>query len=61
MRTLIGRLLRNRSGATAIEYGLIAALIGLTVMVGFSTMANSIASTFLTQGETVNDAWSSRQ
>src|SRR5215469_12852182 len=34
MRTLINKLLRNKSGATAIEYGLIAALISVAIVAG---------------------------
>ncbi len=32
MKTLIIRLWRNQSGATAIEYGLIAALLSITIL-----------------------------
>ena len=32
MRRLIGRFLRNESGATAIEYGLLCALIFLAIV-----------------------------
>lgn len=41
MRRLIGRFLRNESGATAIEYGLICALIFLAIVTSISAMANT--------------------
>jgi len=41
MRRLIGRFLRNESGATAIEYGLLCALIFLAVVTSISALANS--------------------
>ncbi|WP_295196425.1 Flp family type IVb pilin [uncultured Brevundimonas sp.] len=41
MRRLIGRFLRNQSGATAIEYGLLCALIFLAIVTSISALANS--------------------
>ena len=41
MRRLIGRFLRNESGATAIEYGLICALIFLAIVTSISALANT--------------------
>ena len=41
MRHLIGRFLRNESGATAIEYGLICALIFLAIVTSVSALANT--------------------
>ena len=41
------RFLENRSGATAIEYGLIAALIAVSLVVGAGTMGNTINETML--------------
>ena len=44
MRTLLQRFLRNEDGATAIEYGLIAAGISvaiITVVQGLGTKLNS--------------------
>jgi pilus assembly protein Flp/PilA len=36
MSKLVARFAKDESGATAIEYGLIAALIGIAIMVGSS-------------------------
>ncbi|QIF80524.1 MULTISPECIES: Flp family type IVb pilin [unclassified Brevundimonas] len=41
MRRLIDRFLRNESGATAIEYGLLCALIFLAIVTSISALANS--------------------
>jgi pilus assembly protein Flp/PilA len=44
MKTLVSRFLKNESGATAIEYGLIAAGISvaiITVVTGLGTKLNT--------------------
>jgi pilus assembly protein Flp/PilA len=40
------KLLKNKSGATAIEYGLIAALIAVAVIGGVTTLGDSANKTF---------------
>ena len=42
MAKLFARFVKNESGATAIEYGLIAALIALAIMVGAGSLGNSL-------------------
>ncbi|MFM8747109.1 MAG: Flp family type IVb pilin [Aestuariivirga sp.] len=37
---------RNESGATAIEYSLIAALVSLVIVTGMATLGDSIKTTF---------------
>ena len=44
MRPLIGRFLQVETGATAIEYGLIAGLIALAIIGGVGSAGNSIAA-----------------
>ena len=41
---------KNRRGATAIEYGLIAALIAVAAITAMSTLGEKVASTFNTVG-----------
>lgn len=41
------RFLKNKSGATAIEYGLIAALIAVAVIGGVTSLGNSANATFV--------------
>ncbi|CAN5209635.1 Flp family type IVb pilin [soil metagenome] len=40
------KLIRNEEGATAIEYGLIAALIAVAAISAMSGIGNSLNSTF---------------
>ncbi|MHA6684238.1 Flp family type IVb pilin [Mesorhizobium sp. A556] len=46
MTKLLSRFYKDESGATAIEYGLIAALIALAIMVGAGALGNSIGKKF---------------
>jgi len=46
MMKLLRRLRRDESGATAIEYGLIAALISVALIAGATTLGNSLNDTF---------------
>jgi len=46
MRTLFHRLLQDESGATAIEYGLIASLIGVAIIAGATALGTSLNTTF---------------
>ncbi len=43
---LLQKLLADRSGATAIEYGLIAALVATGAMVAMGALGNSLSNTF---------------
>jgi pilus assembly protein Flp/PilA len=38
--------LKNEDGATAIEYGLIAALIGVVIITAVTTLGTKLTSTF---------------
>jgi pilus assembly protein Flp/PilA len=42
----IARLLKNEDGATAIEYGLIAALIAVAAVTVMGTVGTNLSSTF---------------
>jgi pilus assembly protein Flp/PilA len=46
MRNLIERFVKCESGATAIEYGLMAAGISLAIMTAVATVGSNLASTF---------------
>ena len=48
MFTIINKLLKNESGATAIEYGLIAALIAVAAVTVMGTVGTHLSSTFNT-------------
>ena len=42
----INKLFRDESGATAIEYGLIAALIAVAAITAFTAVGTSLSGTF---------------
>jgi len=46
MLKLLRRLRRDESGATAIEYGLIAALISVALIAGATTLGESLNEAF---------------
>lgn len=46
MKNLMKKFLKNESGATAIEYGLIAALIAVAVIGGITTLGQNANATF---------------
>lgn len=43
---MVGKFIRDESGATAIEYGLIAMIISLAVIAGASGISNYIQSSY---------------
>jgi pilus assembly protein Flp/PilA len=45
---LISRFVRDESGATAIEYGLIAALIAVVIITGVTAVGTKLSTTFTT-------------
>lgn len=46
MKNLVSRFLKDESGATAIEYGLIAALIAVGLIVVLTTLGTNLQGTF---------------
>ena len=46
MLTLLKNIARNESGATAIEYGLIAALIAVAAIVAMRAVGTNLTTTF---------------
>ncbi|WP_339756071.1 Flp family type IVb pilin [uncultured Hoeflea sp.] len=46
MKNLLNRFVKDESGATAIEYGLIAALISVALITGATTLGNSLNNQF---------------
>ncbi|MBZ9918835.1 MULTISPECIES: Flp family type IVb pilin [unclassified Mesorhizobium] len=54
MSNLIARFVKDESGATAIEYGLIAALIALAIIVGAGALGNAINAKFEAIGTSLN-------
>ena len=46
MKNLVARFVKDESGATAIEYGLIAAGIAVAIITIVNTLGTSLSSTF---------------
>lgn len=46
MKTLIARFMKDESGATAIEYGLIAAGIAVAIITAVQTLGTGLETTF---------------
>jgi pilus assembly protein Flp/PilA len=46
MTNLISRFIRDESGATAIEYGLIAALIAVVIITGLTSVGSNLNTKF---------------
>ena len=56
MLSLLKSVVRDQSGATAIEYGLIAALVAIAAMGGMSLLGSSLNSIFTSVGTTLQSA-----
>ncbi len=50
------RFLKNKSGATAIEYGLIAALVSVAAVVALQSLGSSLNSMFNTVSQELDAA-----
>jgi pilus assembly protein Flp/PilA len=50
------KLFKNEKGATAIEYGLIAALIAVAAIAAMSNIGTSLKTTFSTVSSSLNSA-----
>ncbi|ESZ26709.1 Flp family type IVb pilin [Mesorhizobium sp. L2C084A000] len=58
MQKIAYRFAWDEPGATAIEYGLIAALIALAIITGAGALGNSLNGIFTNVGTTVNSSGS---
>lgn len=54
MRTNFVRFLFDQSGATAIEYGLIASLIGVVIITAVTTVGTKLSSQFTKIGSSLS-------
>jgi pilus assembly protein Flp/PilA len=55
MRELVISFLKNESGATAIEYGLIAAGIAVAIIFIVNTLGQTLQGTFTTVNGAINN------
>ena len=58
MTKFLSRFVRDESGATAVEYGLIAALIGVVIIAGAGALGSALNTKFTDVGNTVSNAGS---
>ena len=56
MVRLFSKIAKDESGATAIEYGLIAALVGVAIMAGLGVLADGLNALFNSVGGTLENA-----
>lgn len=56
MFDLVSNFTKDESGATAIEYGLIAALVAVAAIVGMTALGTSLNSIFSSVSTTLNNA-----
>lgn len=56
MRKLLERFLKDRSGATAIEYALIVALVGIAIIGGARLLGSQVSTTMNTTKSTMKTA-----
>ena len=56
MRIFLSNLLRDESGATAIEYGLIAALISVVIIGAITLVGSNLSGTFNTVANNLSAA-----
>ena len=56
MKSLINRFVKDESGATAIEYGLIAGLLSIVIIAAVSLAGTSISDVFTNISDKLDDA-----
>ena len=56
MSKIFARFMKDESGATAIEYGLIAALISVALIAGATTLGTNLGNTFDTLSDRMQTA-----
>ena len=56
MSKFVTRFFKDESGATAIEYGLIAALVAVVIVSGLQVLGPALDGAFTTIGERVDTA-----
>lgn len=54
MKNLIVRFAKDESGATAIEYGLIAALVSVVIITGLTILGPALSGLFTRIGDRLN-------
>ena len=55
MQNLFARFVSDESGATAIEYGLIAAIVGVGIIAGLTTLKTALNALFTSVSTTLTN------
>lgn len=50
----LGTLLKDKSGATAVEYGVISAIISIALLTGLGALANNLNAQFFYLANLIN-------
>jgi pilus assembly protein Flp/PilA len=53
VKQFVSRLVRNQSGATAIEYGLIVALIAVVIITAVTTLGTNLNTSLTSAGSAI--------
>ena len=56
MKSLFNRFLTDESGASAIEYGLIAAIIGVGIITSLTSIKSNLVAKFTTVADNIGSA-----
>jgi len=56
MSKIVTRFIKDEGGATAIEYGLIAALVAVVIIVGLTSLGTTLNGTFSNVATNVSGA-----
>ena len=56
MRTLVSHFIRDETGATAIEYALIASIIGIGLITALQSLKSNLQNSFNTIGTSLANA-----
>ena len=54
--SFVARFVKDESGATAIEYGLIAAIVGVGIIASLNTLKTALVTTFTTSSTAMTSA-----
>ncbi len=57
MKAILNRLLKARSGATALEYGLIGGIMAVVIIVAFGNFTTALTDMFTYITDVLANAW----
>ena len=57
MKTMVEKFFTDDSGATAVEYGLISAIMAVALLSGFGAFSNALNNQFVYLSNTITNSW----